>query len=117
MPVTRKWSSSARVIVAVFQDQFPHRYRKSRKGAALLLSRSQKPQARNAQPWIIRINAAVREQGLTYARFMHGLKLAGFELDRKQLADLAATEPDALKAWSSRPSQGGAAEGNAGLRQ
>lgn len=48
--------------------------------------------------WIVRINAAVREQGLTYARFMHGLKLAGFELDRKQLADLAATEPDAFKA-------------------
>ena len=48
--------------------------------------------------WIIRINAAVREQGLAYARFMHGLKLAGFELDRKQLADLAATEPDAFKA-------------------
>jgi len=39
--------------------------------------------------WIQRINAIVREHGLTYGRFMHGLKLAGVELDRKVLADLA----------------------------
>lgn len=48
--------------------------------------------------WIIRINAAVREHGLTYARFMHGLKLAGITLDRKQLSEMAATEPAAFKA-------------------
>ncbi len=48
--------------------------------------------------WIIRINAAVREQGLTYGRFINGLKRAGIELDRKQLSDLAATEPAAFKA-------------------
>ncbi|RMF15856.1 MAG: 50S ribosomal protein L20 [Alphaproteobacteria bacterium] len=42
--------------------------------------------------WIQRINAGAREHGLTYARFMHGLKLAGIELDRKVLADLAARE-------------------------
>lgn len=47
--------------------------------------------------WIIRINAAVREQGLTYARFINGLKKAGIELDRKQLSELAATEPAAFK--------------------
>ena len=39
--------------------------------------------------WIQRINAAVRAEGLTYGRFMHGLKLAGVELDRKVLADIA----------------------------
>jgi large subunit ribosomal protein L20 len=39
--------------------------------------------------WIQRINAAVRAEGLTYGVFMHGLKLAGVELDRKTLADLA----------------------------
>ena len=39
--------------------------------------------------WIQRINAAVRVEGLTYGQFMHGLKLAGVELDRKILADLA----------------------------
>ena len=42
--------------------------------------------------WIQRINAAVREEGLTYSQFMHGLKLAGVELDRKVLADLAMNE-------------------------
>ncbi|MDE0638549.1 MAG: 50S ribosomal protein L20 [Candidatus Poribacteria bacterium] len=39
--------------------------------------------------WIIRINAAARLHGLTYSRFMHGLKTAGVELDRKVLADIA----------------------------
>ena len=42
--------------------------------------------------WIQRINAAVREVGLTYGVFMHGLKLANVELDRKVLADLAMNE-------------------------
>ena len=42
--------------------------------------------------WIQRINAAVRAEGLTYGQFMHGLKLAGVELDRKVLADLALNE-------------------------
>lgn len=47
--------------------------------------------------WITRINAGVREHGLTYARFINGLKKAGIELDRKQLSELAATEPTAFK--------------------
>jgi large subunit ribosomal protein L20 len=48
--------------------------------------------------WIQRINAGVREHGLTYARFIHGLKRAGIELDRKTLSNLAAAEPEAFKA-------------------
>jgi large subunit ribosomal protein L20 len=44
--------------------------------------------------WIQRINAAVRVEGLTYGVFMHGLKLAGVELDRKVLADLAMHEAE-----------------------
>ena len=44
--------------------------------------------------WIQRINAAVRAEGLTYGRFMHGLKLAGVELDRKVLADIAVRDPE-----------------------
>jgi large subunit ribosomal protein L20 len=44
--------------------------------------------------WIQRINAGVRLLGLTYSRFMNGLKKAGIELDRKVLADLAVREPD-----------------------
>lgn len=47
--------------------------------------------------WIQRINAAVREEGLTYGRFMHGLKLAGVDLDRKVLADIAMHEADAFR--------------------
>ncbi len=42
--------------------------------------------------WIQRINAAVRAEGLTYSQFMNGLKLAGVELDRKVLADIAMHE-------------------------
>jgi large subunit ribosomal protein L20 len=48
--------------------------------------------------WIQRINAAVRAEGLTYGQFMHGLKLAGVDLDRKVLADIAMHEADAFRA-------------------
>jgi len=48
--------------------------------------------------WIQRINAAVREHGLTYSRFISGLARAGIEIDRKVLADLAVREPEAFKA-------------------
>jgi large subunit ribosomal protein L20 len=46
--------------------------------------------------WIVRIGAATRLNGLNYSQFMHGLKLAGIELDRKVLADLAANQPEAF---------------------
>ena len=48
--------------------------------------------------WITRINAAARENGTTYGRFMHSLKSAGVELDRKVLAELAVKEPKAFTA-------------------
>lgn len=48
--------------------------------------------------WIQRINAACREHGLTYSRFIAGLAKAGIEVDRKVLADLAVREPQAFKA-------------------
>ncbi|ODA67817.1 50S ribosomal protein L20 [Methyloligella halotolerans] len=47
--------------------------------------------------WIQRINAAARLHGLTYARFIEGLKKSGIELDRKVLADIAVREPEAFK--------------------
>ena len=46
--------------------------------------------------WIQRINAAVRERGITYGRFINGLGKAGIEIDRKVLADLAVREPQAF---------------------
>jgi large subunit ribosomal protein L20 len=61
--------------------------------------------------WIQRINAGVREHGLTYSQFMHGLKEAGIELDRKVLADLAAREP---AAFGNVVDKAKAALGNAG---
>jgi len=47
--------------------------------------------------WIIRINAAAREQGLSYSQLMGRLKKAGIELDRKMLAELAVNEPAAFE--------------------
>jgi large subunit ribosomal protein L20 len=46
--------------------------------------------------WIVRINAAARENGLSYSQFIRGLTAAGITLDRKMLADLAAREPQAF---------------------
>ena len=46
--------------------------------------------------WIARINAACRTQGISYSRFVNGLKAAGVEVDRKILADLAVTDPKAF---------------------
>jgi len=47
--------------------------------------------------WIQRINAAVREEGLTYSRFISGLAKAGIALDRKVMADIAMNQPEAFK--------------------
>ena len=46
--------------------------------------------------WITRINAAARQNGMSYGVFMHGLKLAGVELDRKVLADMAVRDAEAF---------------------
>ena len=46
--------------------------------------------------WVVRINAAARENGITYSQLMRGLKAAGSTLDRKMLADMAATQPAAF---------------------
>ena len=52
--------------------------------------------------WITRINAAVRPHGVSYSRFVNGLKSAGVELDRKILADMAVHDPDAFAALVER---------------
>ena len=48
--------------------------------------------------WIVRINAAARQNGLSYNQLMHGLRVAEIELDRKVLADLAVSDPKAFAA-------------------
>ncbi|MFC4624501.1 50S ribosomal protein L20 [Daeguia caeni] len=65
--------------------QYAYRDRKNRKRSFRAL-------------WIQRINAAVREQGLTYGRFIDGLAKAGIEIDRKVLSDIAIHEPEAFGA-------------------
>eukprot|EP01039_Chlorochromonas_danica_P017360 gene17360-20680_t len=65
--------------------QYAYRDRKVRKRAFRAL-------------WIQRINAAARLEGFTYSQFMHGLDLAGIEMDRKVLSDVAGADPAAFKA-------------------
>ncbi len=60
--------------------------------------RDRKTKKRNFRSlWIQRLNAAAREQGLTYSRFMEGLKAANIDLDRKVLSDIAITDDSAFK--------------------
>jgi large subunit ribosomal protein L20 len=56
--------------------------------------------------WITRINAAARENELSYSRFMNGLKKAGIELDRKALADIAVRDPEAFTSLAERAKEG-----------
>jgi large subunit ribosomal protein L20 len=66
--------------------------------AGLYAYRDRKAKKRSFRAlWIVRINAAVREEGLTYSRFISGLAKAGIELDRKVMADIAMNEPAAFK--------------------
>ena len=64
---------------------YAYRDRKDRKGAFRRL-------------WIQRINAAARAEGMTYNRFIQGLKIAGVEVDRRMLAELAVADPQAFAA-------------------
>ena len=50
--------------------------------------------------WITRINAAARQEGMTYSELMHGLKQAGVELDRKVLADIAVRDPETFRRFA-----------------
>jgi large subunit ribosomal protein L20 len=64
--------------------------------------------------WVVRINAAARENGLTYAQLIHGLKAAGVALDRKSLADLAVSQPAAFARLAAQAKQAAAARPAAG---
>ena len=63
--------------------------------------------------WIQRINAACRQRGVSYSRFIAGLKEAGIEVDRKILADLAVNDPDAFTALVEAASAASAAQAKA----
>jgi len=59
--------------------------------------------------WIVRINAAARKEGLSYSQFMHGLREAGIELDRKVLADIAVRDPETFRRFAEKAREGVAA--------
>ena len=83
-------SSYKRAKEAVLKaDQYAYRDRRNRKRDFRRL-------------WITRINAAARQNGMSYSEFMHGLKTAGIELDRKMLADIAVHDAEAFKQLSDR---------------
>jgi large subunit ribosomal protein L20 len=52
--------------------------------------------------WIVRINAAARQEGMSYSEFMHGLKEAGIEVDRKVLADIAVRDPETFRRFAEK---------------
>jgi large subunit ribosomal protein L20 len=59
--------------------------------------------------WITRINAAARREGLSYSQFMHGLRLAEIEVDRKVLADIAVRDPETFRRFAERAREAAAA--------
>src|ERR1700710_921258 len=81
-------SSSRRAKEAMFKaDAYAYRDRRNRKRDFRRL-------------WITRINAAARQNGMSYSQLMHGLSLAGVELDRKVLADIAVHDADAFRRFT-----------------
>jgi large subunit ribosomal protein L20 len=52
--------------------------------------------------WIVRINAAARREGMSYNEFIHGLKQAGIEVDRKVLADIAVRDPETFRRFADK---------------
>jgi large subunit ribosomal protein L20 len=81
-------SSYKRAKEAVMKaDQYAYRDRRNRKRDFRRL-------------WIARINAAARQEGMTYSTFMHGLKLAGIEVDRKILADIAVRDAETFRRFA-----------------
>jgi len=65
------------------------------------------------QLWITRINAAARQNGMTYNRFIQGLRVAGVEVDRKILAELAVSDPNAFAALVAVARENAPAQGKA----
>ena len=79
---SRRYKTANEQVMHAMQDAYDHR--KDRKGDFRRL-------------WIQRINAAARQNGTTYSRFIAGLKAAEIEVDRKMLADMAVNDPEAFK--------------------
>lgn len=79
---SRRFKTANEQVMHAKDDAFKHRRKKKSDYRKL---------------WIARINAAAREEGLTYSKFINGLNIAGIKVDRKILAHLAVNEPDSFK--------------------
>jgi len=80
------------------KNVFRHAHNQLQKGWVYAYIHRKRKKREFRRLWIVRIGAAVRAHGLSYSQFMHKLKKAGLSLDRKMLADLAATQPSAFAA-------------------
>lgn len=86
------------------RGQFGHRKNRIRQAIRSLIKgmsyayRDRKVKKREYRSlWIVRVNAACREEGIAYSRFMNGLKNAKVEINRKMLAELAVSDPDGFR--------------------
>ena len=84
---SRRYRSAKEALLKA--DQYRYRDRRNRKRDFRRL-------------WITRINAAARQNGMSYSQFMHGLQLAEVELDRKVLADIAVHDADTFRRFAER---------------
>ena len=91
---SRTYRVAKQAVIKAAQYAYAHRKQKKRKVRKL---------------WIVRINAAARQDGLSYSRFMNGLKKANIELDRKVLADMAVFNKPAFSQLVEKAKQGLAA--------
>ncbi len=80
------------------KNVFRHAHNQLQKGLLYAYAHRRRKKRDFRRLWIVRINAAVRAHGLSYSTFMHKLQAAGLGLNRKILADLAVTQPDAFAA-------------------
>lgn len=92
-----------KAVLKEASGQFGRRSRRYKEAAKSLIASKQysyfdrkKNKSNFRSLWIVRLNAACREQGLTYSRFISGLKAANVTLDRKVLAELAVSAPEAF---------------------
>ncbi|MEN2992902.1 MAG: 50S ribosomal protein L20 [Bacteroidia bacterium] len=80
------------------KNVFRHAHNQLQKGLTYAYAHRRRKKRDFRRLWITRINAAVRAHGLSYSQFIHKLKQAGIALNRKMLADLAVTQPEAFSA-------------------
>lgn len=79
------------------KNVFRHAHNQLQKGLVYAYIHRRRKKRDFRRLWIIRINAAVRAHGLSYSQFIHKLKAAGITINRKMLADLAVTQPQAFQ--------------------